>query len=162
MRGSMCLKARSAVCHNQAILAETEFQLNGALAELERLEAEISSFCQSCALSGEVAFDLNLALEELFTNAVRHGGCEGMDDAVHIRLRRQTGGVRVEFADRGRAFDPATAPAPNLDAPRNERRPGGLGIHLVRQLMQELRYERAGEWNRITMWRPAPEAAGQS
>ena len=91
---------------------------------------------------------MNLALEELFTNALRHGGCEGMQQAVRIRLERDGDGVRVEFCDRGRPFDPAGAPPPDPG------RIGGLGIHLVRRIMRDFQYQRAGDWNRITMRRP--------
>jgi anti-sigma regulatory factor (Ser/Thr protein kinase) len=53
----------------------------------------------------------------------------------------------VEFRDRGRPFDPTAAPAPDLGVI------GGLGIHLVRGIMDDLEYQRAGEWNLITMRR---------
>lgn len=131
--------------------AEAAFALNGSLTELPRLVAEIERFCGEHSLSDEVAFDLNLALEELFTNALRHGGCEGLADAVRIRLERDSGGVLVEFCDRGPAFDPVSAPQPDLESPLEDRLPGGLGIHLVRQIMTDLHYRRLGEWNRITM-----------
>jgi len=137
--------------HNRAILSEATFILNGNLTELHRLSAEIARFCQDQCPDNDVAFDLNLALEELFTNTVRHGGCEGMADAVHIRLERAGNGVLVEFCDRGSAFDPVSAPEPDLEAPLEGRRPGGLGIHLVRKIMSDLHYRRSGEWNRITM-----------
>jgi serine/threonine-protein kinase RsbW len=88
------------------------------------------------------------------TNAVRHGGCEGMEDAVQIGLQIAGGAVQVEFRDRGQPFDPALAPPPKLDGPLDERGLGGLGLHLVRQVMTDFQYERAGEWNRITMRRP--------
>jgi anti-sigma regulatory factor (Ser/Thr protein kinase) len=125
-----------------------EFVLNGNLNELERLSAEAERFCQGRSLSAEVQFDLNLALEELFINAIRHGGCEGMENAVHVGLDAVDGEVRVEFRDRGKAFDPTTAPPPDLS------RVGGLGIHLVLGLMRDFHYERSGEWNRMTMRRP--------
>jgi anti-sigma regulatory factor (Ser/Thr protein kinase) len=102
-----------------------------------------------------VEFDLNLVLEELFVNSVRHGGCEGMEEAVEVGLRLDGNGVLVEFSDRGTPFDPANAPAPNLDAPAEERRPGGLGIHLVRELMGDFEYRRAGDRNQISMRRRA-------
>lgn len=133
---------------------EAAFALNGNLAELQRLAAEIARFCREHSLADDVAFDLNLALEELFTNALRHGGCEGMEDAVHIRLEREGDGVLVEFCDRGAAFDPLSAPAPDLESPLVDRLPGGLGVHLVRQIMSDLRYRRSDEWNRITMRKP--------
>ena len=139
------------MCHNQAILAKAQIALDGALRELERLAAETARFCREHSLPSEVEFELTLALEELFVNAVRHGGCEGMDNAVRIRLQLTRRGVCVEFCDRGRPFDPAAAPAPDLAAPLAERLPGGLGIHLVRQIMRDFEYHREGEWNRLTM-----------
>ena len=141
------------VWHNQAILTETEFVLHGSRSELERLAAETERFCREHSLADEVEFDLNLVLEELFTNSVRHGGCDGLENAVQVRLQLHNDGVHVEYADRGRPFDPLTAPAPNLDAPLEERSAGGLGVHLMRQIMSGLEYCRAGEWNRMTMRR---------
>ena len=143
--------------HNQAILHEAEFHLNGNLNELERLAAEIARFCAQNALDEEAGFQLNLALEELFVNTLRHGGCSGMENAARIRLRAASGEVEVEFADRGRPFDPTSAPAASIDAPLEERLTGGLGIHLVRGLMRNLRYRREGDWNLITMKRPAAQ-----
>jgi len=118
------------------------------LNELARLAEELEVFCRENSLASAIQYDLNLALDELFTNAYRHGGCEGMQQAVKIRLEAASDGVRVEFRDRGQAFDPATAPAPDLS------RIGGLGIHLVRKIMSDFEYQRAGEWNRIKMRRP--------
>jgi anti-sigma regulatory factor (Ser/Thr protein kinase) len=134
--------------HNRAIPTELEFVLNGDLNELGRLAGEAERFCHERSLDGEVQFDLNLVLEELFINAVRHGGCEGIDQAVYVRLEAAGDEIRVEFRDRGRPFDPTTAPPPDLS------RIGGLGIHLVRGLMRDFYYERSGDWNRITMRRP--------
>ena len=140
--------------HNQAILTDTEFVLHGRLGELKRLAAETAKFCREHSLGDEVEFDLNLVLEELFANAVNHGGCAGMENAVQVRLQLLDDGVYAEYSDRGRPFDPFTAPEPNLDARLDERKVGGLGVHLVRQLMRDLEYRRAGDWNRITMRRP--------
>ena len=145
------MKGRSGVWHNQAIPYEADFSLNGDLRELERLSGEIGRFCSENSLSGDVEFQLNLVLEELFVNTVRHGGCEGVANCARVRLAPRADGVQVEFADRGVPFDPTTAPAVDIDAPLEERRGGGLGIHLVREMMRDIRYERAGEWNRMNM-----------
>lgn len=140
--------------HNQAIPYEADFSLNGSLKELERLAAEIARFCRENSLDDEIEFQLNLVLEELFVNTVRHGGCEGMADSSRIHLRTEADGIAVEFADRGREFDPTSAPAVDIDAPLEERHSGGLGIHLVRGIMRDLQYSRAGEWNHVGMRRP--------
>lgn len=98
----------------------------------------------------DALFPLNLVLEELFVNAVRHGGCAGMQNAAHISLAWD-GAVAVEFAGRGPAFDPGGAPAPDFEAPLAERRAGGLGLHFVRQIARDLEYRREGEWNRLSL-----------
>ena len=134
-----------------AILSEAEFTLNGGFGELERIAGRVAQFCRAHALDTQLEYDINLVLEELFINAVKYGGCLDKPDAVHIRLALSNGSIRVEFSDRGAPFDPSVAPVPNIDAPLEERRPGGLGIHLVRQLMGDLVYQRSGEWNRIAM-----------
>jgi anti-sigma regulatory factor (Ser/Thr protein kinase) len=150
------LKPDLRVWHNQAIRNGTEFTLDGELAQLRRLADQVARFCREYELAAEIEFDLNLVMEELFTNAIGHGGSQGIADAVRIRLEVAPGGVRAEFADRGRAFDPADAPAPDVQAPLAERPAGGLGLHFVRQTMRDIRYERAEGWNRLTMLRPIP------
>ena len=137
-----------------AVLSHVEFTLDGNLHDLERLAEEVAWFCEENALDSEVEFDLNLAMEELFTNAVKHGGIEGIKEAVRVRLELSADSVNAEFADRGREFDPGAAPAPDLTASLAERPAGGLGLHLVRRAMRDLSYRRAGDWNHITMRRP--------
>ena len=132
-------------------LIQVELSLAGNLKELERLAVYIRQFCERYSLGEDVDFRLNLALEELFTNAVRHGGCKGMEDAVTIRLRPEPADILVDYADRGQPFDPADAPPPDLDAPLEQRQAGGLGLHFIRQIARDFEYHRVGEWNRITM-----------
>jgi len=140
--------------HNQAILGTAEITLDGNLQELGRLAEEVAWFCEENALDTDVEFDLNLVMEELFTNAVRHGGCEGVKEAARVRLELRDDCVEAEFADRGREFDPSTAAAPNVNAPLAERPAGGMGLHLVRRTVSDLAYRRAEGWNRVTMRRP--------
>jgi len=142
------------VWHNQAILTETEFVLDGRLGELEHLVAETTKFCGEHSLGEEVEFDLNLALEELFVNSLNHGGCAGMENAVQVRLQLLDRAVHLEFSDRGQPFNPLEVPEPDLDARLEDRPVGGLGLHLVRQIMRNVEYRRLGEWNRVTMQRP--------
>jgi serine/threonine-protein kinase RsbW len=143
-----------------AILGETAFELDGDLRELERLVERVDQFCRAEGLDGEAAFELNLALEELFVNAVLHGGCGGTRGAATVRMWPiADGSVGVEFRDRGAPFNPATAAEPDLTAPLEDRKPGGLGIHLVRRIMSDLEYRRDGEWNQLTMRRAGKHEA---
>ena len=134
-------------------MSRAEFVLNGNLKELGQLADRVSRFVRECSLEDQVEFDLNLVLEELFVNALRHGGCEGMQNAIRIQLQSTEDGVVVKYSDRGIPFDPTTAPAPDLETSLEDRRAGGLGIHFVRELMSGLRYQRCGDENWLTMTR---------
>jgi serine/threonine-protein kinase RsbW len=133
--------------------------LNGNLSELGRLTAETERFCGQYSLAPDVEFDLHLVLEELFVNGVRHGGCEGVDGAAIFRLVMAPDGVVLEYADLGTEFDPTKVPAPDVSAPLEQRPLGGLGIHLMRQIMRDIEYHRVDGWNRIRMRRPIPAEA---
>jgi serine/threonine-protein kinase RsbW len=130
-----------------------EIALDGSVSELDRLAAEVGDFCRANALDEDAEFDLNLVLEELFTNSVRHGGCAGQSPAARIRLNREADGIAIVYRDRGVAFNPLDAPEANIHAPLEERRPGGLGIHLMRQIMTGLEYRRADDENVLEMMR---------
>jgi anti-sigma regulatory factor (Ser/Thr protein kinase) len=84
---------------------------------------------------------------------VVHGGCRGVPHAACVRLRIVANGVEVEYRDRGFPFNPLDAPPPGLAAPLMERQAGGLGVHLVREIMQDVRYHRSANGNELTMLR---------
>jgi serine/threonine-protein kinase RsbW len=133
------------------LLDEAQLSLDGDLREIETLAVWLRRFSQSHELDEDADLRLNLVLEELFTNAVRHGGCQGMAAAASIRLRIEGRELLVEYADRGQPFDPADAPTPDLGAPLEQRSAGGLGVHFVKQMARRIEYHRVDGWNRITL-----------
>jgi anti-sigma regulatory factor (Ser/Thr protein kinase) len=156
-RRAACLGRPSLESPPAAVAQSTHLILDGNLKELERLTGETRRFCRQHGLGGDVEFDLTLVLEELFTNSLRHGGCAGVDRAAEVRLTMLPDGVELEYADRGTPFVPQSAPAPALWAPLEERRIGGLGVHLMRQIMRDFEYHRSNGWNRTRMRRPIPD-----
>ena len=99
----------------------------------------VRDFLEAEHLSKDLAFDLDLVIEELFTNLVRHGRAEG---DILVRLERTPGEVHVRLrAAEPSPFDPTSVPPVNVDLPIEDRRPGGLGIHLVRKMCRQFRYE---------------------
>jgi anti-sigma regulatory factor (Ser/Thr protein kinase) len=82
---------------------------------------------------------VDFAIEELFTNMVKYGHPGG--DAVEVKLAQIAGGVEVALTDYDvDAFDPTQAPDADVALPIGERKPGGLGIHLTRRLVEGLEY----------------------
>jgi serine/threonine-protein kinase RsbW len=102
----------------------------------------------------DAAWRFLLALDEILSNIVRHG--LGRRDApIDLTFSVDDGLIAVEIVDTSEAFDPLLVPAPDTSSPLDQRRPGGLGIALVRQLMDETQYERRNGRNHFVMrWRP--------
>ena len=121
------------------------------------LLAFVERACAGAGLPDDVAFAVRLAAEEACTNVIRHGYVGGTPGPVAVAIERDATRVVVTIEDRGTPFDPADAPPPPLDAPADERPLGGLGWHLIRQVMDEVHHAhdaRAG--NRLTLVKYIP------
>lgn len=90
----------------------------------------------------DVVSDLVLAVDEAVTNIIVHGygGQPDTPGNVELELTREEADVVVSIRDKAPAFDPTRVPAPNLVQPLEKRSPGGLGIYLIRQYMDEVSY----------------------
>lgn len=127
------------------------------LRETGRLNEMVRRFGAWHGIPEDTIFVVSLSLDELVTNIVVHGGKR--DPRVHeivLRLRAEDGTVSAEIEDDGSPFNPLDVPAPNLDAKLQERDPGGLGIHLARSLMDQIRYSRVGRRNLLTLTKHVP------
>ena len=99
-----------------------------------------------------VSYAVVLALEEVATNVVRHGGGREGGSEIEVRVASTAEEVTIEVRDSGKPFDPFhDAPEPDIDATLEERKIGGLGVHFVRVLMDEASYRREGGHNHVTM-----------
>lgn len=87
--------------------------------------------------------DLELAADELCSNVINHG-YDGQAGWIEITVQPVEQGVQLTIRDWGRSFDPASVPLPDLDAPLEKRSLGGLGLFLVRKLMDEVQFETYG------------------
>lgn len=121
------------------------------MAELDRLTAEIETFCDSHDVPADAAMQLTLVVEELFTNIVSYGYPEGAPEGTPIRLALDAHGglIKAEISDGGAPFDPLDAPPPDLDADLEKRQIGGLGVHFLRTMMQDLWYRRRDGRNHV-------------
>lgn len=117
--------------------------------QLERITAAVEDFAEQDDWPPDLTFKVNLVLDELSVNVVSYGG--GANE-IEVSLASDADVVRVEIADDGQPFDPLNeAPDPDIDASLEDRQIGGLGIHLVREMMDELHYSRENGRNRLAM-----------
>ena len=123
-------------------------------AALRHMEQSIEEFGRQEDWPGDLIFKLHLILEELGLNAMTYGGAS----SVRIVISGEADAVKIEISDNGGAFDPLNeAPQPDVDAGLEERSIGGLGIHLVRTLTNDLSYRREGGRNHLTLVARRPE-----
>lgn len=101
----------------------------------------LDAFCVEQRLPESIAWRLRVALDEIVANIVKHGFVAG-EAALDVWFRRDGSMVEITVADDGPPFDPLTHPAPDVTSPLETRHPGGLGIALVRALMDDVRYLR--------------------
>jgi len=109
---------------------------------VRRVADALDAFCREECLPADVAWRLRVVLDEIMANIVAYGARGVPEGTVDVWFRRDEDAVVVTIADDGPPFDPLTRPAPDTTLPLETRQPGGLGIALVRSLMDEVRYAR--------------------
>lgn len=118
---------------------------------LEKIGDFLVRNLDSDSLSKTVFFDLKLAIEEIFTNIVKYGLQDQQVAKITITLQVDDEAVHVEICDSGIAFNPLNAAAPDFYIPLEERKLGGMGIFLVKQLMDNVSYRRDENRNILTI-----------
>jgi len=106
-------------------------------------------FAEAHGLDEPLMYSINLVVEELFTNMVKYNTGGGREIAIRIDVLDGT--LRIELVDDGvDPWDPNQAPAVKTDQPLEERKPGGLGLYLVRSIVDDLQYEYANRQMKVT------------
>jgi serine/threonine-protein kinase RsbW len=125
--------------------------LENRMDEVPRLVELLDAFGAATHLSEDLSFRVTSTLDEVVTNIIRHAFATEGGHHILLRLDVDGGTVTAVVEDDGPAFDPRTRPAVDIHAPLAERRPGGMGVHLVRTMTQRLEYQRSSERNVLTM-----------
>ena len=125
---------------------------NGAMRELEEF---VATFAAEHGLAAEDQTRTLILLEELLTNLSRYGypNQPEPDGVAEVTLELVGNQLTIEFDDNGDAFDPLGEAKPDLNQPVESRPVGGLGLHMVRQLSEEVHYSRRNGRNIIRLSR---------
>ena len=134
-------------------------EFGGDLAEIADLATQVEAFCAAHQVGEDVAHAVNLSLDELLTNTLTHGADGGERLQVEIVLSLDDAALTAQIWDTGRAFDPLEVPDPDLDADVEDRPIGGLGVFLVREMMDDMRYRRVDGRNEVTLIKRLQPAA---
>jgi serine/threonine-protein kinase RsbW len=119
--------------------------------EIGRLVDLLEAFGPQSGLTDDATFKLTLALDEIVANVVRHGFDDDREHRIEVKVTVDDRTVTASVEDDGLEFDPREAPVPDLDLPIEMRKPGGLGMHLVKATMDSVEYRRQDGHNILTV-----------
>lgn len=127
--------------------------LKNDISELSKLAAFVEEIGEELGFSPALVMNLNLVMEEAVSNIILYAYPQGTekDDAVRLTLTYKDDLLTICLQDQGIAFDPTQKVDPDLTLSAEERPIGGLGIFLIRQLMDEVFYRREEETNLFIM-----------
>jgi Anti-sigma regulatory factor (Ser/Thr protein kinase) len=123
---------------------------NAEIQNLPELVLFLEGLLKEAGTLEEESFDIQLAADEIFTNIANYAYGKG-DGEVEIALFVQDDLITITFTDSGIPFNPLTLPTPDITLGIDERKIGGLGIHLVRELMDTTSYLRENGKNILTI-----------
>lgn len=132
-------------------LAETTLTFSNRLDEIARMQEAVEELGPALGLPPQTVFAITLSLEEVLTNIITYGYERAGEHTIRVRFRRDGGPVVIEVEDDGRPFNPLDRDPPDTTASVDEREVGGLGIHLVKNMMDEVSYARVGDRNVLTL-----------
>lgn len=121
--------------------------------------AEAEAWLEARQVSPEASLLVTLAIEELVTNCIKYGYDDADAHVIDIELALADGRLTMVVVDDGHAFNPLTAAPPDLEQSLEDRPIGGLGLHLLRELADEMYYVRVDGTNRLTLTKDSPPAA---
>ena len=126
--------------------------MKNEMSEVGRLRAFFFSVCREHGIDVETAKTLNLALEEWVANVINYAYPKGMRGHVEVTVDVSDDVLTFVIKDHGAAFDPTQHEEVDIDAEIDERAIGGLGIHLIRAIMDTVEYQRTSDgYNRLVL-----------
>lgn len=118
---------------------------------LDEIRDYVAEIARRNGFTDKEIYSLQLAADEAASNIIEHA-YEGINNgSIDLSCDMRGDAFTITMRDEGRTFDPSKVKLPNLKADLSERQIGGLGVYLMRKLMDEVRYETSGKSNTLTM-----------
>lgn len=109
------------------------------LSNLGNIRSFIEKAAEELKVPESIAYNVIWAVDEVATNIMLHGYA-GQEGIIEVEVERQNNTLLVRLRDQAPQFDPTTVPTPDLTLGFEDRPPGGLGIYIVRKLMDQVLY----------------------
>ena len=125
--------------------------IGNTLTSLPPLMTTVNRFLDQHTIPSEAIFRVNLAIEEIVTNIIKYGYDDTAPHTISVNLTLFPDMIRLQLKDDGHSFDPLQTPEPNIHVPLDQRKLGGLGLHLVRETVSRIAYRRKNGANLLEM-----------
>ncbi len=129
---------------------QRELVLDATLTDMPAILSFVETACLDAQVNPDLLFDLQLAVEEACSNVIEHA-YRGRGGQLSVRFETDDSDVIITLQDQGQAFNPERVAAPDTKRPLSKRPVGGLGLHLMRTLMDEVRFTFAPGHNTLVM-----------
>jgi anti-sigma regulatory factor (Ser/Thr protein kinase) len=116
-----------------------ELSLWAEYSDLSHIRKFVTGVGEELGIPERDLYELELAVDEACTNVIEHG-YHGVGGKIEIQIEPLNGGVQVVIRDWGETFDPESVPAPDVSAPLEERPMGGVGLFLMRKVMNKVQF----------------------
>lgn len=128
-----------------------ELRIKNQISELEKVAQFVEEIGEELGLSMELQMNLNLVMEEMVTNVIFYAYPQG--EVADIELLAKSDGKELTFvlSDQGKEFDPTAKEDADLDVNPADRELGGMGIFIVKNIMNKVTYQRLEGKNLLTM-----------
>lgn len=126
-------------------IEEYKITQKAVLENLSALRNFIERSCRHIEMGDGIRFDLQLAVDEACTNIITHGFKHLEPGLIKITFHRYPDRIVITILDNGHPFDPEKAPAPDVGSHWRHRKIGGLGLFLIKELVDEVRYQKDSE-----------------
>ncbi len=127
------------------------FALKNQLPEIHRVSEILDQFGKRNGVSPEALFHIQLALDEILTNVISYGYRDNREHEILIRISLHQGELTAEVEDDGQPFNPLLRPDPDISRPLEDKPIGGLGIYLIRNLLDGMEYRSENGKNFLVM-----------
>lgn len=131
--------------------AQFKITLPAELEYLEEFQTAVSHFAQEQGFTPKRISEIELALEEALVNIFHYAYQETRKDVEVVCQGDSPDRLIIEIIDRGISFNPLLKDDPDLTLDMSERKIGGLGVYLIKTLMDEVGYRREGDHNILTL-----------
>ena len=128
-----------------------ELRIRNQMTELEKVNQFIGEISEELGLSMEMTMDLNLVIEELVVNVVSYAYPQGTDGEIELMVTSDDKELTLVLSDQGREFDPTMKEGADMNVNPAMRDLGGMGIFIVKNIMNQVTYQRLEGKNLVTM-----------